>query len=442
MTSLEFSITKPPLILPLSKGKMSRRDRRGLSLIVCVIFVIGIWSLVIPCHASGKVQILKVETKKIGAYEEMSVYTSENIKPEVIMLESPNRIALAFSNASIEAPITIPGATSLISMIQAAQFDENTVYVIVEPNETLTYEYASLIGRNKFILEFTKAKPESKKIVAPSAPAAAKAPSPTTVEAGIPVKPGMVEIGKPTLVEVEEAPSEMIPVTEIATEEVAVPVEVTVEAKKPAKKARKEEISKMSEAEISKIPLTLQGRTIVIDPGHGGRDPGFISKSGIFEKFLDMKIALKLEKFLKQAGAKVIMTRTTDVSIKNRDIVRIANSKHADLFVAVHLNAYSSPRIGGSETFYFTPQSKRFAKIMQKNLIRTIKLKDRGVRKVTYYVVHHTKMPSVLIESAYLTNPKEEKLMLDPKFQEQVAYGMYKGIKEYAKMTTWQRSRK
>jgi N-acetylmuramoyl-L-alanine amidase len=69
-------------------------------------------------------------------------------------------------------------------------------------------------------------------------------------------------------------------------------------------------------------------------------------------------------------------------------------------------------------------------------------LKDRGVRKVTYYVVHHTKMPSVLIESAYLTNPKEEKLMLDPKFQEQVAYGMYKGIKEYAKMTTWQRSRK
>jgi N-acetylmuramoyl-L-alanine amidase CwlD len=392
-------------------------------------FLILLILMVLFCSCSfadGKVKILKVEDKMIGAYDEVSVFTSENIKPEVIMLESPNRIALAFSNSSIEAPVTLPGSSPLIRMIQAAQFDENTVYVIVEPNEALSYDYASLIGRNKFILEFTKAKPESRKVVVPSAP--------ETVEAVKPGTPEVIEIEKLPVVEITEA----LPVTELVTEEIM----ITAEAKKPVKKIRPEEISKIPPVEISKIPLTLQGRTIVIDPGHGGRDPGYVGKSGIFEKFLNMKIALKLEKLLKKAGAKVIMTRTRDISIKDSAIVRAANGKRADMFVSIHLNCYVSPRIGGCETFYFTPRSKKFAKIMEKNVSRTIKLKNRGVKKVTYYVVHHTTMPSVLVESAYLTNPKEEKLILDTKFQERVAYGMYKGIQEYAKISSWQRSRK
>jgi N-acetylmuramoyl-L-alanine amidase len=404
--------------------------------------------IVLVCSASfaaDKVKILKVETKKIDAYEEVSVFTSENIKPEIIMLESPNRIALAFSNATIDAPVTMPGASPLISMIQAAQFDEKTVYVIVEPNETLSYDYASIIGRNKFILEFTKAKPESAKVIAPSARAAAPAAVPATVEAVKPgkvkpAKPEAVEVAKPTVVEVEEAP----PVEEIVTEEVEVTEEIEAPAKaeKPVKKIRPVEISNIPQVEISKIPLSLQGKTVIVDPGHGGRDPGFISKSGIFEKVLNLKIALRLEKFLKKAGAKVIMTRTRDVSVKNSEVVRLTNKKHADIFVAIHLNAYSNPRIGGSQTFYYTPKSKKFAKIMQNNICRAVKLKNRGTRKFTYYVVHHSKMPSVLIEAAYLTNPKEEKLILDPKFQDQLAYGMYKGIKEYVKISSWQRSRK
>ncbi len=409
-----------------------KRSSGYWSLLIGICLVIGIWSLVIPCYANSKVKILKVETKKIDAYEEVSVFTSENIKPEIIMLESPNRIALAFSNASIDAPVTMPGASSLISMIQAAQFDEKTVYVIVEPSETLSYDYASIIGRNKFILEFTKARPESTKIVAPSAPSTVEAVRPEKIR---PVTPEAVKMEKPTVVEVEEAPTLSIPVTEVSEE-------VPEEVEKPVKKIQPVEISNIPPVEISKIPLTLQGKTIVVDPGHGGRDPGFISESGIFEKILTLKIALRLEKFLKKAGAKVVMTRTRDVSIRNREIVRIANSRRADIFVAVHLNAYSRPRIGGCETYYFTPRSRTFAKIMQKNLSRTIKLKNRGVKKVTYYAVHHTKMPSVLVEAAYLTNPREERLICDPKFQDRVAYGMYKGIREYVKISSWQRSRK
>jgi len=360
-------------------------------------------------YADTRVKITKVNAMRSGIYDQVDVYTSQNIKPEVIMLESPNRIALAFANSTIDEPVTLPGPSPLIRMIQAAQFDENTVYVIVEPNQELSYEYAYIIGKNKFNLEFSKARPGAKKVVIPSI--------------------------SPTL-EVAAAPTEEVE----PTAEAWAPPEIVPEIKEV--KVVTPEIEKPKPVEISKIPLTLTGKTIVIDAGHGGRDPGYVGKSGIFEKFLNLKIALKLEKFLKEAGAKVIMTRTKDISTKDRAIVNIANSKKADLFVDVHLNCYFHPRIGGTETYYFNKNSRKFAGIMQKALCQTIKTRNRGIKKVSYYTIHHTKMPSVLVEAVYLTNPKEEKLILDPEFQSQVAYGMYKGIKEYVKISSWQRSRK
>jgi len=351
--------------------------------------------------ADTRVKITKVEAKRSGIYDQVDVYTSQNIKPEVIMLESPNRIALAFANSTIDEPITLPGPSPLIRMIQAAQFDENTVYVIVEPNQELSYEYAYIIGKNKFNLEFSKARPGAKNVVIPSISA--------TLEAAV-----------------------------SPTEE----VEPTEEAWALEGKVATPEIAKPKPVEVSKVPLVLTGRTIVIDAGHGGRDPGYVGKSGIFEKFLNLKIALKLEKLLKEAGAKVVMVRTKDVSTKDRAIVNIANGSRADLFVDIHLNCYFHPRIGGTETYYFSPQSRKFAGIMQKALCQTIKTRNRGIKKVTYYTIHHTTMPSILVEAVYLTNPKEEKLILQPEFQSQVAYGMYKGIKEYVKISSWQRSRK
>lgn len=387
-------------------------------LMIHLSFVIWVLSLSIPCCADGKVKILKVETSKIGNYSEVSVYASDNIKPEIILLESPNRIALAFSNAIIDNPVTLGGPSPLIKIVQAAQFDENTVYVMIEPNDMLTYEYASIIGKNKFILEFTKAKPGATKIIIPSISYTEEQKKPPTAE--------VPEVEKPLIAATMEA----LPVLETITKEIVISAE-TVKPKQ-----------KMRNIEISKIPLPLQGRTIVVDPGHGGHDPGYVGKSGIFEKFLNLKIALKLKKLLADAGAKVIMTRTKDVSIRNKEVVNITNKNNADIFIAIHLNCYPNPRIGGSETYYFNPQSKKFAAVMQRALCNTIKSRNRGVKKQTYYIIHHAKMPSILVESAYLTNPREEKLILTPKYQSQVAYGMYKGIKEYVRISSWQRSPK
>jgi hypothetical protein len=122
----------------------------------------------VHAYADEPNKILKIESIKLGDYAEVAVYTSQSVKPEIITLDSPNRIALAFPNSHVDSSITIPSHSPLITMVQALQFDENTVYVMIEPKEELTYTYTSLVGRNKFILELTKAKPGTKKKIAPS----------------------------------------------------------------------------------------------------------------------------------------------------------------------------------------------------------------------------------------------------------------------------------
>jgi N-acetylmuramoyl-L-alanine amidase len=237
---------------------------------------------------------------------------------------------------------------------------------------------------------------------------------------------------------------------EVATEEAEVPgekaevsseAEISAESLPAITKVTVIPVKGVPRVELSKPSTVLSGKTIVLDPGHGGKDPGYIGRSGVLEKRLTLKVALKLKAVLENAGAKVFLTRSADVSTKDREIVALANAKKADLFVAIHFNSYPSPKAGGCETYYFMPYSKKFAGVMQKNLSRAIKRRDRGIKKVTYYTIHHAKMPAVLVEPIYLTNLKEEKLVLTPQFQSSVAYGIYKGIAEYAKITPHGRNR-
>jgi N-acetylmuramoyl-L-alanine amidase len=458
------------------------------------LFIAALLLVAAPCFCDEKIKILKVEARKIDAYAEVAVYTSQNIKPEILILDSPNRIAMVFHNAVIDSPITIPGPSSLINIIQAAQIDDNTVYVIVEPKEELTYNYASILGRNKSILELSKARKGEKKIVEPSATPSGEVVATATPDIRVTTREVVIsseeaqienevateevlferetylaelkaknkqgklrEIKPAKLAKLVRSPKKHL-APKIATEEVIAetpqPTMVeTVEAAQSVQTAEavierspsvtpeiKEELSKMRGTEISKTPLPLRGYTIMIDPGHGGRDPGYIGKSGILEKNLTYRIALRLYKQLNNAGARVVMTRNGDIEIKNRGIVELANSRGTDLFVAIHLNSFTSPKIRGCETFYYTQQSNRFAKVVQKYLSRTTKMKDRGTHRVTYYVVHHTIMPAILIEAGYLTNPRDEKLILDPDFREVIAIGICKGIKEYVKINPkWQK---
>ena len=189
----------------------------------------------------------------------------------------------------------------------------------------------------------------------------------------------------------------------------------------------------------------VKGKKIVIDPGHGGEDSGAIGPSGVTEKSITLQIAKEVEKMLKEAGAKVIMTRTTDteVSSKHRQATDVdelqarcdvANKAKADIFISIHMDSFTSREASGTTGYYYTKgsaASKRLAAEIQSNLVAQLKTTSRGIKTCNFYVVKHTKMPATLIEVAFVSNPKEEKLLTSRKGVQKAAVGIVKGISDF-----------
>ena len=176
---------------------------------------------------------------------------------------------------------------------------------------------------------------------------------------------------------------------------------------------------------------SLKGKIIILDPGHGGNDPGAFSTNKIPEKNLTLKTARAAAKLLRQAGATVYLTRNEDRRSGLKDIVNFANKVRADIFISIHYNSSYKSKISGTESYYYNKVSRKFARILHKNLVQTLKRRDRGLRRAMFYTVHHTKMPAVLIEPAYLSNYNESSLAQSANFHNKIAQAILKGVKSY-----------
>ena len=170
---------------------------------------------------------------------------------------------------------------------------------------------------------------------------------------------------------------------------------------------------------------------VVIDAGHGGKDPGADGASGNYEKHFTLQISKKIQQLLDQdPNIQTYMTRVDDSFISLDDRALFANNLDADLFISIHGNTYIST-ISGTETYYWHRESIEFAKIMHKYVLEGTKLPDRNLRKMQYRVLRDTKMPAALLELGYLSNAAEESIMLTEAFQNRVAASIVTGIKEY-----------
>lgn len=183
----------------------------------------------------------------------------------------------------------------------------------------------------------------------------------------------------------------------------------------------------------------LRNKVIAIDPGHGGSDPGAIGPNKLQEKTVTLAVAQKVQALLEKAGATVLMTRKTDVDVYGPNASAVeelnartvgANSNKADVFVSLHINAFTNPAVGGTATYYY--QKSRYdvllANCIQDNLVKSGGLQDRGINAAGFYVIKKTKMPSVLAELAFISNPEEEKLLSTPQFQQKLAQGVVQGL--------------
>lgn len=170
---------------------------------------------------------------------------------------------------------------------------------------------------------------------------------------------------------------------------------------------------------------------IVIDPGHGGKDPGTLSKNNKREKDFVLALGHKVNSLLQsEPKVEVLMTRTDDTFIELSDRVAQAQQFEADLFISIHANAINRENIRGTETFYWTEQSSEFAALMHRHVLEATGFPDRKVKQERFYVIRNTTMPAVLLEIGFMSNSTDEAQMHQDAFQNRVAASIVAAIKK------------
>ena len=182
--------------------------------------------------------------------------------------------------------------------------------------------------------------------------------------------------------------------------------------------------------------------TVCIDSGHGGNDPGKIGVAGTKEKEVNLTIALKLKKHLERQNIRVIMTRTDDRNLADANATnekisdmkqRVAkmNSEQPDAVISIHQNSYTDSSVKGAQVFYYihSREGEAVAKILQESLQEIDPENHRRAKaNETYYLLRRTKVPTVIVECGFLTNPEEAEKLSGEEYQEQVAEAVAKGI--------------
>ena len=209
------------------------------------------------------------------------------------------------------------------------------------------------------------------------------------------------------------------------------------------------EVKTASEEVIKIMPIT--NKTIIVDAGHGGIDPGSMTDDqSVKEKDVNLKITKKVKELLEASGAMVILTRNDDTSLYTEQVGKTIRQKYnenlknrkkiiqessADMFISIHLNKFQESKYYGAQTFYPAGKEddKQLASYIQGELKRVVdKTNNRKIKSTNdIYLIKDNEIPSTLIECGFLSNDKEAKLLNDEEYQDQIAWAIYVGIQKY-----------
>lgn len=185
------------------------------------------------------------------------------------------------------------------------------------------------------------------------------------------------------------------------------------------------------------------GRTVVIDPGHGGEDPGAIGFHGTLEKDITLAISKKLVTFFQQAGARVTLTRNKDQDLSGPDHpskagdlkrrLEIAQKVQAGVIISIHLNHFYDPSEYGAQVFYQhgSVEGKKLAEQIQPQLNALLIDSGRQALAGDFYLCRNAKSPAIIVEVGFLSHPEEEKKLQDDYYQTKAAWAIYKGVVNY-----------
>ncbi|PZD70512.1 N-acetylmuramoyl-L-alanine amidase LytC [Acaryochloris thomasi RCC1774] len=184
----------------------------------------------------------------------------------------------------------------------------------------------------------------------------------------------------------------------------------------------------------SSAPIAVKpgAKVVLIDPGHGGRDPGAVGRGGLQEKRVVLPVSLRVVEELRRRGVNAQLTRSSDQTVDLAPRVRKAEGLNADIFVSIHANAISlsRPEINGLETFYYQTGS-RLASNIHRSILQSVNVKDRRIRQARFYVLRKTSMPAVLVELGYVTGSTDAPRLATKAHQDQLAVAIANGVINY-----------
>jgi N-acetylmuramoyl-L-alanine amidase len=392
-------------------------------------------------------------------YTRIVIDMEDEVKYRQNRLTDPDRIYFDLLGTRLSqslASLTIPIDDGFLKQIRVRQNKSDVVRVVLDFESISEYNVFSLYEPYRLVVDILGTKPKPPTLVArksPTEPAHASASPPSSKESAGPDG----EVAATAPVTESGGTGEVDP--EISSVDLPLPPDPTSDGRYPL--ARQ---------------LGLSAKRVIIDPGHGGHDPGTTSRTGIKEKDLVLDISRRVAKLLEQDGEyEVLMTRNDDTYPPLEERTAIANSREADLFVSIHANAHPSRRVRGIETFYLnlatTPDAEQtaarenavstrrmgelqdilrqimnnsriaesgdFAEHVQNSMVEGVLdgkhqgSRNHGVKTAPFYVLLGANMPSVLIEVSYLSNTEDARLLSQHQYRQRIAESIAEGIRNY-----------
>ena len=442
--------------------------------------------------------VLPVKYWSSKDYTRVVIKTSGPVNYKEELLEEignrPRRLYIDFKNSYIEPRFRspVPIEDGLLKRVRTGQYSPDTVRVVLDIESISSYKIFSLPDPFRVVIDVRGKKPDtppvSNQARLPSAPTPPEKQDLTTQTDTRPEQ-SVPTLHSPSVPGKSQENSQPAIVTDTQDRENDVDFSIVVlnDTKKFSASGRTQNrpnlpVNDLSSGKISLAQqLGLGVRTIVIDPGHGGKDPGAMA-FGLKEKDIVLKMGKQLALHLRnKLGAEVILTRETDIFLPLEERTAIANTNDADLFISLHVNAHPSPNIKGFETYFLNlstnDEAMRVAArenatsthqmsdlqdilsdIMQNSKINESAklaqqvhnsitgihrkqpyiLKDMGVKQAPFYVLIGAGMPSILVELAFISNPEDAKLLANDSFIDEMAGSITNGISQYVNVNTAQ----
>jgi N-acetylmuramoyl-L-alanine amidase len=352
--------------------------------------VVGVWLLLTAIASATTLQSWRFDSRQ----NRLELRTDEGVQPRAQLLFNPTRLVIDLPGTKLGRPKQTEAVGGKFATLRVAQFDRDTTRIVLELDRGYTLDPKQVRVRYDSARQWVVELPPAKfsPLIATS------------------------EILSSQDIEVPQAPADSIATATSPTSTGSRPTPVNPGLRLPRS-----------------LPTVPNGRrVVVIDPGHGGPDPGAVGIGGLRETDIVLDIGQQVTSLLEQQGITVVLTRNAEYDLGLEPRVQMAERANATIFVSIHANAMPANRsdISGIETYYYD-SGKQLAAVIHQTILEDTGARDRRIRQARFYVIRRTTMPAVLLEVGFVTGVDDAAQLSTPAYRSRMAAAIVRGILRY-----------